>query len=159
MKKMSRSPERHTFGLDRYKNALESNPNDLNASKMLEFYQEMKKQDLDKDSNEEWKQNNLEYDLRTSEWFIEKICNGDEYAKQLYAALCNNSFQKLAVIPILKNQTWHCSWRYAGGIIADMRKQGDYIDWYCSGGEGTVTEEIREDLKKLGWIVVNETNL
>jgi hypothetical protein len=49
-----------------------------------------------------------------------------------------------------------------------MRQQGDYIDWYCSGigaglgngdedgtkgyvSEGTVTEEIEQDLKQLGW--------
>jgi len=37
----------------------------------------------------------------------------------------------------------------------------DYIDWYCSGisdkdgsvQEGTISEEIKEDLKKLGWSV------
>jgi hypothetical protein len=48
-----------------------------------------------------------------------------------------------------------------------MLERGDYMDWYCSGirdadivaaqgyvGEGEVTEEIREDLKQLGWHVV-----
>jgi hypothetical protein len=52
-----------------------------------------------------------------------------------------------------------------------MRQEGDYIDWYCSGigdglgngdaegikryvSEGYVTDEIREDLQKLGWIVL-----
>ena len=67
---------------------------------------------------------------------------------------------------VLKESTWSCSWRYAGGIIADMRQEGDYIDWYCSGirdsytggyvSESVVTDEIREDLKRLGWIIVNE---
>ena len=84
---------------------------------------------------------------------------------------------------MLKEETWGASWRYAGGIIADMRQQGDYIDWYCSGmgglaggwqhdegtfnewaartgfvSEGVVTDEIREDLFKLGWIVLDDQN-
>ena len=76
-------------------------------------------------------------------------------------------FQKLDVMPILKDQRWSCSWRHAGGIVADMLEKGDYIDWYCSGirhdeegitsgyvPEGQVTEEIELDLKKLGWIPV-----
>jgi hypothetical protein len=97
--------------------------------------------------------------------------------------MCNNDFQRNDVWPLLKNQTWSASWRYAGGIIADMRGEGDYMDWYCSGiqggatddmsaedrakynwyqenfvGESVVTEEVREDLFKLGWIVVTDDN-
>jgi hypothetical protein len=70
----------------------------------------------------------------------------------------------------LKEENWGCSWRHAGGIIADMQETGDYINWYCSGignddsgygldhrpangyvPEGTVTEEIELDLNRLGW--------
>jgi hypothetical protein len=89
------------------------------------------------------------------------------YAQNLYAALCNNEFVKNDVWPLLKGDTWGCSWRYAGGIIADIREEGDYIDWYCSGTtreelngvggdyvrEGEVTDQIRQDLKSIGWIV------
>jgi hypothetical protein len=108
------------------------------------------------------------------------------YAQNLYAAMCNNDFTKNDVIPILTEKRWHCSWRSAGGIIADMQEKGDYIDWYCSGirdvkildddefqaltkeqqeyyiqgkkfvSESCVTDEIREDLLKLGWIVIDE---
>jgi hypothetical protein len=88
-------------------------------------------------------------------------------------------FIKLDVMPILKDQRWSASWRHAGGIVADMQEKGDYIEWYCSGignqeagfgldgyeptpdpdgrdyvPESVVTDEIREDLKKLGWIAV-----
>jgi hypothetical protein len=67
-----------------------------------------------------------------------------------------------------------------------MQEKGDYIDWYCSGirdakildddefsaltkeqqesyiqgkkfvPESCVTDEIRQDLLKLGWIVIDE---
>jgi hypothetical protein len=51
-----------------------------------------------------------------------------------------------------------------------MREEGDYIDWYCSGimtsdinetndksvSEGTVTEEIINDLKLIGWKLLEE---
>jgi hypothetical protein len=75
------------------------------------------------------------------------------YAKALYAALCNNVFEK----------EWSCSWRYAGGLVARLRNEGeDYLDYYCSSlgpesdepTEGEVTEEIREDLRLLGWKVL-----
>lgn len=128
---------------------------------------------------------NMEYDLLTTDWILEKARADEAYAQNLYAAMCNNGFIKLDVIPILTEKEWSCSWRYAGGIIADMRQEGDYIDWYCSGirdrgfnyddeeppkelteeqkaraaifdkyvPEGKITQEIREDLQKLGWAV------
>lgn len=112
--------------------------------------------------------NNLEYDLRSTEWVAEKVVASEQYAQHLYAALCNNSFVQSDIIDILKEKYWCCSWRYAGGIIADITQKGDYADWYCSGfwdqdlvdksvfvREGVVTAEIREDLKKLGWFVIS----
>jgi hypothetical protein len=120
------------------------------------------------EAKEEWKENNLEYDLRSTDWILEKARASESYSQNLYAAMCNNTFKN-------KNEKkWFCSWRYAGGIVADMRQEGDYIDWYCSGirdvsydeeenkswdgrsfvSESTVTEEIEEDLRKLGWEVI-----
>jgi hypothetical protein len=121
---------------------------------------------------------NLEQDMKDARWLVDKVRSSDAYAQNLYAALCNNAFQKVEVIPILKNEVWSCSWRYAGGIVADIRCQGDYMDWYCSGikgdpkeidyaaalaqgfdlakyvSESIVTDEICQDLKQLGWVVV-----
>lgn len=113
----------------------------------------------------------LEYDMMTAEWFRNKVCESESYAQNLYAAMCNNQFVKNDVWPILQDKRWGCSWRYAGEIIADLRGEGDYIDWYCSGmgfhdkkgadmkgyvPESLVTDEIREDLLKLGWIVIQD---
>ena len=114
---------------------------------------------------------NLERDMKDAKWFVDKVRANETYAQNLYAALCNNAFQKVEVVPILKDEVWSCSWRYAGGIVADLRCEGDYLDWYCSGirgpansdnndyrfvGESHVTDEIREDLKQLGWVVIED---
>lgn len=113
---------------------------------------------------------NLEADLKSCTRILGKV-QDEAYAQNLYAAMCNREFQRQAVMPILKDQVWSCSWRYAGGIVAALRGEGDYLDWYCSGslgnpdnhghtprryvGEGHVTEEVREDLARLGWLVLD----
>ena len=128
---------------------------------MLDLFKTWDQLKLEQEQDPEWQKNNLEYDLRNTDWIIAKVCESDTYAQNLYAAMCNTDFTKNDIWPILQEDTWHCSWRYAGGIIADMREQGDYMDWYCSGiggqigevSEGVVTDEIREDLLRVGWIV------
>lgn len=116
----------------------------------------------------------LEADISSTSNIVKKVRESDRYAQNLYAALCNMRWQKTEVVPILKDDLWSCTWRYAGGIIAEIRSCGEsYINWYCSGmggigaydylediasmesngyvSEGNVTEEIKEDLKQLGW--------
>jgi hypothetical protein len=170
MSELSSSPERNTFHKEKYTKRCEENGKEPDKA-YIRMYQDMVTNKLAKEQNPDWRKNNLEYDLRSNEYMLSKVRTSDTYAQNLYAAMCNRDFQKLEVIPVLKEETWSCSWRYAGGIIADMRMQGDYIDWYCSGigdglgngdadgtkeyvGEGHVTDEIREDLQTLGWIVL-----
>jgi len=111
----------------------------------------------------------LEEELSACEWFLVKVRASKTYAQNVYAALCNMRWQPADVMPILKDEWWTCSWRSAGGIVADFEGQsGDYMDWYCSGigdglgngdadrnkgyvPEGTVTDEIRADFATLGW--------
>jgi len=160
---ISKSPERHTFQKTQFiKRQLEANSMDTPETiSTLKFFDDLLTEQEKLESNDKWRENNLEYDLRSTDWILTKVRGNEQYAQHLYAALCNNEFIKLDVMPILKNQKWSCSWRSAGGIIANMREQGDYIDWYCSGivdtndfvSESVVTDEIRADLKKLGWIV------
>lgn len=128
------------------------------------FDQLKREQELDP----EWQKNNLEYDLRNTEWIVNKAKDSEVYAQNLYAALCNNQFIKIDMWQILKEEYWTASWRYAGGIVADMLDEGDYMDWYCSGyagptgdmtiegylPEGIVSDEIKDDLFKLGWKIV-----
>ena len=110
---------------------------------------------------------NLEESIRACEWMLKKVVDSETYAQNLYAAMCNNVFQPNQVWPRLKDEYWSCSWRMAGGVVAELRGQGDYIDWYCSGimgvgevdsfrgyvSESTVTDEIRQDLFAIGWTV------
>lgn len=182
---ISSSPERGTFQIEcELKRVEEGEKTAEEAQDMVELYQSHQAQMREQETDPEWQENNLEYDLRATDWIVAKTRESEGYAQNLYAAMCNNDFQKNEVWPQLKNQTWACSWRYAGGIIADMRGEGDYMDWYCSGitsevdadeynkmstesqerynyyrthfvGESVVTEEIREDLFRLGWVVVD----
>ena len=175
---MSRSPDRYSFSKRSYQRKLEKaeSPESVQAANdMLELYKEWQQRDLELEESDEWKKNNMSYDLCTTEWILAKVRASKSYAQNLYAAMCNNSFQKLETWPILKDEYWSCSWRSAGGIVADMRQEGDYIDWYCSGirndgyqdnldtitpgqyvSESVVTEEIEQDLNKLGWKVIKD---
>ena len=79
------------------------------------------------------------------------------YAHKMYAALCNTKWQPTDVIDILKERTWQSSWRSTGGIVAELRDcDENYLDWYCSGYEGYVHPEVRADLKRIGWVCVEE---
>lgn len=149
---------------------------DPDIQSMIDWYNSWTEQSKLQEADPEWQKNNLEYDLRSTDWMIEKVRANESYAQNLYAALCNNEFQQQEVWPLLKDQKYMCSWRHAGGIVADMLGKGDYIDWYCSGirnddyqtdndtprrndqfvGEGHVTDEVRADLQRLGWEVVTD---
>jgi hypothetical protein len=162
MKKVASSPERHTFQKDSYierckEEGKEPNPN------YVRMYETWKAQDEANIVDPSWQKDNMEYDLRSSKELCDKVKASDVYAQNLYAAMCNMQWQSREFWQELKGETWSCSWRSSGGIIADMREQGDYIDWYCSGirngddtdngfvPEGHVTEEIELDLNRLGW--------
>jgi hypothetical protein len=182
MTNISKSPERHTFQQEGYVRRCEEKGEDPNPD-YIDMYKSWRQQDEENMIDPNWQKDNMEYDLRITEWILEKVRGDDVYAQNLYAAMCNNDFTKREMWPILKEQKWSCSWRHAGGVIADMREEGDYMDWYCSGirnheeltpeeftaltleeqlfrkkidayvSESVVTEEIKDDLYKLGWLV------
>lgn len=185
MTKISKSSDRHQFQKEGYVKRCEEKGEEPNQD-YLDFFQQILEDHNRKFDDPATHVNNMEYDLLTTDWILQKVRLSRSYAQNLYAAICNNSFVKKDVWPILQNQSWSCSWRYAGGIIADMRTEGDYIDWYCSGirdrdeftaeeieswpeekqhdykniyslyvGESVVTEEVRQDLDRLGWLVQN----
>jgi hypothetical protein len=182
---ISSSPSRNTFQKEKYIERCKEEGK-VPDKAYIKMYEQSNIDKLEREENPEWQKNNMEYDMRTSDWMVTKVRASEGYAQNLYAAMCNREFQKNEVWPLLKDQHWGCSWRYAGGIVADMRGEGDYIDWYCSGiqgmdddqfqeldaeskerylymknnfvGEGVVTDEIRQDLEKLGWLVADNKN-
>jgi len=170
--KISTSPERNTFQRDNYikRRAEEGRTpeNDEDVKAMVEYYNSLTIREEEREVDPEWQKDNLEYDLRSTDWILEKVRSNETYAQNLYAAMCNRDFIRNDVWPILSEKKWSCSWRYAGGIVAHMQEKGDYIDWYCSGirdsdspdngfvAESVVTDEIKADLLKLGWIVVED---
>jgi hypothetical protein len=118
----------------------------------------------------------MQTDMMDTEWFRIKVQSSQSYAQNLYAAMCNNEFQKQDTWEVLSDNRWSCSWRAAGGVVATLRDcNEDYMDYYCSGmggfgvgdpdpasyyeengyvKESEVTDEIRADLLRLGWTVI-----
>jgi len=183
---ISSSPDRHSFQKEKYLQRKAAD-GEQPSEDYLKMFDDILKQAKHKWDDPASRINNLEYDLVTTDWILEKVRGDNVYAQNLYAAICNNEFQRLDTWPILKGETCSYSWRYAGGIIADMQEKGDYIDWYCSGirnppdeiedianltleqiasqkeqtafvGEGFVTDEIQQDLEKLGWTVLDSND-
>lgn len=176
---MNSSPERGTFQLNNMlKKVEEGEKTAEEAEPMIDMFKSMKEHRTGLEASDEWKVDNMEYDLRSTKWICDKAKASEVYAQNMYAAICNNDFTKNDVWPLLQGKTWSASWRSAGGIVANMIEEGDYIDWYCSGirndtgydpslniaypngyvPESVVTDEIRNDLLKLGWIVVDSNN-
>jgi hypothetical protein len=89
-----------------------------------------------------------------------------DIAVDFYNALSNMQWSKNMVLPEedliieklmgVDTTIWSASWRSAGAIIADIRTKHynlyeDYMDYYCSGGEGQVTNLVRDCFDKMGW--------
>ena len=112
----------------------------------------------------------LEKDLYSCEYIMAKAYKNEKYCQNLYAALCNNEWIKAEMLSVLAADYWHCSWRYAGGVAAGVYDGStydgadNYLDFYMRGAfddnetiyvnEGTVTDEIRDDFKRIGWYLV-----
>ena len=174
--KVASSPERHTFQKEGTIRRAEEAGEEPNQA-YIDMWEQIKIDDANKIHDPSWQRNNLEYDLRSTDWIVAKARANESYAQNIYAALCNMRWCNIkgtdpqVTMDILKDELWSCSWRHAGGIVADMLGKGDYIDWYCSGigngddgygldarpateyvPEGEITDEIRADLQKIGWI-------
>ena len=79
--------------------------------------------------------------------YLDKFKDYD-FANEVYSALCNNKWRSI----FKPGYEYSCSWRFAGGLVAEIRGKGeDYLDFYCSGGEGKVTERVEKFFKEIGF--------
>lgn len=127
------------------------------------------------------KEYDLVKDIEADPEIMAKLRQEDRYyAQNLYCAFSNMQWCPREIFPAIRQgreDLWSATWRGAGGIVADLRGQGeDYMDYYCSGikgglsydpaddseyfeknryvSEGEVTEEIEQDLNRIGWFPV-----
>jgi hypothetical protein len=100
-------------------------------------------------SADELNYKSLENDIR--EILAEKILDDYDFAQEMYAALCNTGWVRTGVPDALAT---FFSWRYAGGVIASIRNGTDsmsYMEFYCGGNEGIVSDLVREYMSGIGW--------
>ena len=72
-----------------------------------------------------------------------------DFAQKIYANLCN-----LVWYDYVNDEVITFSWRSAGGFVAGIRQLGeDYMDFYCSGNEGEIDDEIENLFES--WNIVN----
>lgn len=75
-----------------------------------------------------------------------RISESEAFAAEAWSAITNvRWFKADGYIALL-------SFRRAGDVIAAIRGEGDYLDWYCSGPSGVVSDEIRAALANHGWV-------
>ena len=107
---ISKSPDRGTFQIKKLVETVElgtAKAEDVEGT--IQVFKSWQQQQLELEETNEWKKDNMEYDLRSTQWIIDKVKVDDVYAQHLYASMCNNDFTKNDVWPILTEKKWSCS--------------------------------------------------
>ena len=89
--------------------------------------------------------------------FDDELVTDNDLMVDLYSAMCNMCWVRTEDIAKEGEiEFWSCSWRTSGAIVAEIRNakldsSEIYLDYYCSGNEGVVSDRIRELLGAKGW--------
>lgn len=89
------------------------------------------------------KMRDFEEDLK--QLFGDEIKNNDDLCKSVWCALAGIIWRND------DGEEFSATFRYAGSLIASIRGDGGYMDWYCSGPHETVSDEIADGLLSVGW--------
>jgi hypothetical protein len=86
----------------------------------------------------------LEHDIKA---LANRARSDREFAVELYGALCNASWHHE------DGADWPgATWRSVADLVACLRGCGEnYLDFYCSGGEGEITDRVAAAMAALGW--------
>ena len=88
MTDIAKSPDRGTFQRDAYVERKKEEGKEADDA-FLDMMLNWQTQKAEYEATEEWKENNLEYDLRSTDWIVAKARANDGYAQNIYAAMCN----------------------------------------------------------------------
>jgi hypothetical protein len=86
------------------------------------------------------------FEVDLAEALGETIRGDLEAATAVYSALCNIEWEGP------DGQHYSCTWRDASMLISGIRDQGEHdLEFYYSGGEGTVDPAVSAALAPRGW--------
>lgn len=89
-----------------------------------------------------------EFERSVEKMLGKDIRDNDQDATDMWSALANVDWYHPK-----KHYEVSYSFRSAGSFVADIRDKGEcYMDWYCSGPYGQVSDKIEHALRKEGWI-------
>lgn len=75
----------------------------------------------------------------------DRIRGEDDFAVAMWSALSNVEWFHV------NGDEAGYSFRAAGDLVAAVRGEGNYMDWYCSGPAGCVHVDIEYALGEYGW--------
>ena len=82
------------------------------------------------------------------ELFLKRLRENEDFGVELWPAMANVSWYHESDS---ENNDYGRSFRAAGSVIASMLCRGDYLDWYCSGPVGVVSNHIASAMASKGW--------
>ena len=92
------------------------------------------------------------FEKAISDNFGEKMRTDESLCKRIWSSLANVEWYYIRPSESRGAVSVGYSFRAAGGLIADIRDLGDYMDWYCASPDSTVDDVFRRAMKKAGFI-------